>query len=548
MDMRKPVLMALSLLGLFDSLYLLWVYTSPSSPMVCLGGGCDAARASSYSHLGGLPLPIYGVVMYAFLVLLVFIHPLLPVSYARWTEYGVTLGSGVGFLSSVYLTGVEAFVLHAWCVWCVTSALSITGIFILSLVDLSRPAAPLEAAQALTVVQRNFALILFGFVVAVPSFVILTRHGSFPVTKPPSVETMETHLVRPDTHFYGNPNARVTVVEFGDFVCPACRRAEESAREIREKFGDRIRFAFRQFPLMAIHPQSEKAAEASECAAQQGKFWQAVDKFYANQSDLSMPSLSRYAVELGLNSRKFVECLQKGEMASQVTQDEVDGRALGVHATPTFFIDGKMIVGPIEYTQFAQLVENELQKEGEKQAGGAPPSDSPAPATQKADLPRPKGKTVAPQIPSAQASASMPVLGAGAQNVLAASQDSATACSDAEAKERQPTMIRTAEAEKLFKESSQALFVDVRSLKAFRSGHIPGALNIPIDYFEREWSRLPKGKTIVLYESGRSGKDICAASRAAGRILLAQGFGRDEVKVYQDGFASWRSSGLPVKR
>jgi protein-disulfide isomerase/uncharacterized membrane protein/rhodanese-related sulfurtransferase len=544
--MRKPVLMALSLLGLFDSVYLLWVYTSPSSPMVCLGGGCDVVRASSYSHLGGLPLPIYGVVMYAFLVLLVFIHPLLPVSFARWAEYGISLISGVGFLSAAYLTGVEAFVLHAWCIWCVVSALSITAIFILSLVDLSRPAAPLEAAQALIIVQRNFALILLGFVVAVPSFIMLTRHGSFQPTKPPSVETMETHLVRPDTHFYGNLNAKVTVVEFGDFVCPACRRAEESAREVREKFSDRIRFAFRQYPLMAIHPESEKAAEASECAAQQGKFWQAVDKFYANQSDLSMPALSRYAAELGLDQRKFVECLQKGEMAKRVMQDETDGRALGVHETPTFFIDGRRIIGVIEYKQFAQLLENELKKEGEKKTASAPPASSPAPAKQKADAPRTIDKAADPQVPSAHASASMPVFGASLHNALAASQDSATACSEAEAKKQQPTMIRTPEAQELFKEGSHALFVDVRSLKAFRAGHIPGALNIPIDYFEREWSRLPKGKTIVLYESGRSGGDICAASRAAGRILLAQGFARDEVKVYQDGFASWSHAGLPV--
>jgi protein-disulfide isomerase/rhodanese-related sulfurtransferase len=547
--MRKPVLMALSLLGLFDSIYLLWVYTSPSSPMVCVGGGCDAVRASSYAHFGGLPVPIFGVLMYAFLVLLVFIHALLPVSFARWTEYGVTLASGMGFLVSAYLTWVEAFVLHAWCIWCVTSAIAITAIFVLSLRDLSRPAAALEAAEALNVVQRNFALILIGFIVAVPSFVMLTRHGSFPVSKPPSVATMETHLVRPDTHYYGNLNAKVTVVEFGDFECSACRRAEESARKVREKFGDRIRFAFRQFPLMSIHPQSEKAAEASECAAQQGKFWQAVDKFYANQGDLSMPALSRYAAELGLDQRRFVECLQKGEMARRVIRDEEDGRALGIHETPTFFINGRRVLGVIEYNNFAEILENELKKYDEKQAQAAPSSSPPAPPQeQKSDAPQAKNKTAPPQTPSAQSSDSMPVFGTLTQNALAASQDSATACSEAEAKKKQPSMIRTQEAEKLFKGSSQALFVDVRPLKAFRSGHIPGAMNIPIDYFEREWSRLPKGKTIVLYESGRSGKDICAASRAAGRILLAQGFGHDDVKVYQDGFASWKSSGLPVKR
>jgi len=539
--------LALSLLGLFDSLYLLWVYTSPSSPIVCFGGGCDVARASAYSHLGGIPLPVFGVVMYAFLVLLVFIHALLPPAIARWTEYAVALVSGMGFLSSLYLTGVEAFALHAWCVWCVTSALAVTGIFALSLVDLSRPAPPLEPAEALSIVQRNFALILFGFVAAVPSFVALTRHGSFPVTKPPSVKTVEAHLVRPDTHFYGDPHARVTVVEFGDFVCPACRQAEESAREIREQFGDRIRFAFRQFPLEALHAQSEKAAEASECAAQQGKFWQAVDKFYANQSDLSMPALSRYASDLGLDSRKFVECLQQGQMASRVAQDIEDGRALGVHATPTFFIDGRMIVGPIEYSQFAQLVELELEKEGKGQTDVSRPSSSPVAAKQTAHSAPPGKKAAAAKMPSAQASETMPVF-AGTQNILAASQDSNTACSEAEAKKRQPAMIRTPDAEKLFKDGSRALFVDVRSAKDFRSGHIPGALNVPIGYFEQEWRRLPKEKTIVLYESGSSSGDICASSRAAGRILLAQGFGMDDVKVYQDGLESWRKAGLPIKR
>jgi protein-disulfide isomerase/rhodanese-related sulfurtransferase len=546
--MRKSVALALSLLGLFDSLYLLWVYTSPSSPMVCFGGGCDAARASSYSHFGGLPLPILGVMMYAFLALLFFIYALVPSSTARWTEYAVTLVSGIGVLSSAYLSGVEAFVLHAWCVWCVTSALSVTVIFVLSLADLLRPTPPLEAAQALNVVQRNFALILIGFVVAVPSFVMLTRHGSFPVTKPPSQKTVESHLVRPDTHFYGNPHARVTVVEFGDFVCPACRAAEQSAREIREKFGDRIRFAFRQFPLQSIHPQSEKAAEASECAGQQGKFWQAVDMFYANQGDLSMPALSRYASEMGLDSRKFVECLQKGETASRVTQDVEDGRALGVHATPTFFVDGRMIVGPIQYSRFAQFIEKDLQNDGSEHATSGSGPTSSVTVKQTTESPEAEHKAPAAKLPKQQSSSVMPVFGAGPQNLLAASQDSATACSEAEAKKRQPSMIRTPEAEKLFNDGSQTVFVDVRSMKAFRSGHIPGALNLPIGYFEQEWRRLPENKTIVLYESGRSGGDICAASRAAGRILLAQGFGFDKVKVYQDGLANWQKAGLPIKR
>ncbi|HET7100951.1 MAG TPA: vitamin K epoxide reductase family protein, partial [Terriglobia bacterium] len=328
--MRKHLMMVLSLAGLFDSVYLLWEYTSPAHPMVCMGGGCDAVRASAYANLGGLPVPLFGVFMYAFLVLMLFLYPLLPPAFVRLTQYIVVLISGAGFLFSVYLTGIEAFVLHSWCVWCVVSALLVTGIFLLALVDRKRTLKPLEPAQALGAVQRNFALILFAFVAGVPAFIMLTSHGSIPQAKPPSDQQVKAHLVRPDTHFFGNPNAKVTIVEFGDFKCPACRQAEASGKKIREKFGDKIRFAFREFPLVNVHAESEKAAEAAECAGQQGKFWEAVDMFYEHQEDLSLPAINRYAGEMGLDSAKFVACLQKGEMASRVARDVRDGQALGV--------------------------------------------------------------------------------------------------------------------------------------------------------------------------------------------------------------------------
>jgi protein-disulfide isomerase/rhodanese-related sulfurtransferase len=544
--MRKLLLMVLSLIGLFDSVYLLWEYTSPAHPMVCMGGGCDAVRASAYSNLGGLPVPLFGVFMYAFLVLMLFLYPLLPTTFVRLTQYIVVLISGAGFLFSVYLTGIEAFVLHSWCVWCVVSALLVTGIFLLALVDRKRTVKSLEPAQALGVVQRNFALVLFAFVLGVPAFIMLTSHGSIPQTKPPSHQQVEAHLVRPDTHFFGDPNAKVTIVEFGDFKCPACRQAEASGKKIREKFGNKIRFAFREFPLVNVHAESEKAAEAAECAGQQGKFWQAVDTFYEHQEELSLPAINRYAGEMGLDSPRFVACLQKGEMASRVAQDVRDGQALGVHATPTFFIDGHVIVGPIAYPQFEQLVENELNKNGLEETA---PSGNAKPAEPAAPAPAPKtgtGKKAAPDQPSNTSSSdTMKVL--GGTNLFASLQNSAGACSEEEAKKRQPKMIDTPQAKNSFGDHSKALFVDVRTPDQFQAGHIPGALNIPINSFEQEWKRLPKDKTIVLYEGGRSPGDICAFSRSAGRVLLSQGFDYNEVSVYRDGLAGWKKAGLPIK-
>jgi protein-disulfide isomerase/rhodanese-related sulfurtransferase len=544
--MRKLLLMALSLVGLFDSIYLLWEYTSPAHPMVCMGGGCDAVRASAYSHLGGLPVPIYGILMYGFMVLLLFLFPLLPTSAARLVQYGVLLVSGAAFLFSAYLTGIEAFVLHSWCVWCVLSALLVTAIFLLSIADHRRPAKPLEPTQALSAVQRNFALILFGFVLGVPAFVMLTSHGTIPLPKPPSNQAVKAHLVRPDTHFFGDPDAKVTIVEFGDFKCPACRQAEVTAKKIRKNFGDKIRFAFRQFPLVNVHAESEKAAEAAECAGQQGKFWQAVDMFYDHQEDLTLPAINRYAGEMGLDSQKFVACLQKGEMASRVDQDLMDGRAVGVHATPTFFINGQAMVGPIPYPTFAQLVENELKIAAVEESA---PADNSKPAEQAAPPEKTKTdqKSSSRHSPASTSTDTMKVLG-GTSNLLAGFQNSATACSEEEAKKRQPKMIGTSQAQKLYDDHSQTLFVDVRPAKDFQSGHIPGALNMPIDSFEHQWNRLPKNKTIVLYQSGESGGDICAFSRSAGRILLSQGFGYSEVNVYQDGLAGWKKAGLPVKR
>jgi protein-disulfide isomerase/rhodanese-related sulfurtransferase len=367
-----------------------------------------------------------------------------------------------------------------------------------------------------------------------------------PPPKPPSSQAVRNHLVRPDTHFYGDPNSKVTIVEFGDFKCPACRQAEVSARKIRENYGDRVRFAFREYPLVNVHAESEKAAEAAECAGQQGKFWQAVDMFYDHQEDLTLPAINRYAGEMGLDSQKFVACLQKGEMGSRVDQDLTDGRALGVRATPTFFINGQMTVGPMPYPTFAQLVENELKIAAVEGSG----SDS-KPTEQAAPVPAEKNKASensAPAQPPSKASTdSMQVLG-GTSNLLAGYQNSAAACSEDEAKKRQPKMIGTPQAQKLYDTSSQALFVDVRAASDFQSGHIPGALNMPIDSFQQQWNRLPKNKTIVLYQGGGSGGDVCAFSRSAGRILLAQGFPYGDVNVYRDGLTGWKKAGLPVKR
>lgn len=530
--MRKIALLSLSVLGLFVSLYLWWEYTSPSRPMACLGGGCDAARASSYAHLMGIPTPVLGVVMYSILILLVFGEALLGTAWASWLRLAMVGVSAVGFGASVFLSGIEEFVLHAWCVWCATSALSVTGIFVLAVWELWRPAATPEPGAKLKVLRPYFIVVVAGVVLGLPAFALLSRSHGKPSPPAASAEILRERLIRPDSHSFGNPDAAVTVVEFGDFECPYCGDAERAAREVRQKYRGEIRFVFRQFPLARIHPYAEKAAEASECAAQQGKFWQAVDELYDHQEHLGVPALEGYARDLGLDTARFNSCLTSGAMAARVKQDVEDGHAVGVTRTPTFFVDGRRIEGALTFAQFSELLNQDLT------AHGTPP---PAAVAQGAGAEKPSS----PATTKAQAS-SGGLLGGGG-NPFSSFQGGG--CSEKEASERQAKMISTAEARRLFEGHPKALFVDVRSRKEFLGAHISGAMNLPSGEVTQRAASLPKDRTVVLYEGGGAGnaRDVCAASRAVASYLLEHGYSAKRVFVYQQGLQAWEKAGLPVE-
>ncbi len=356
--MRKTFLLALSLLGAFVSTYLLWVYTSPSRPLVCMGTGCDAVRASRYAHLWGLPMPAYGIAMYATLAILIFGEALVGALLARLVRYALAAISGAGFLFSLYLTYLEGFVIHGWCEWCVTSAITTTLFFIFASSELIRP-SPAEG-KALTMLRRHFAVLFVALMLGAPAFWYLAHHGEKPANVLASAEALREHLVRPDSHATGNPNASVTVVEFGDFECPSCGREEPVVEEVLQKYGSQIRFVFRQFPLKSIHEDAFRAAEANECAADQGKFWEAERKFYENQLDLSESALERYAGELGLDQARFKQCLSSGATEARVRQDIADARALGLNATPTFFIGQRPFARPLEISEFFNAIDSAL--------------------------------------------------------------------------------------------------------------------------------------------------------------------------------------------
>jgi protein-disulfide isomerase len=149
----------------------------------------------------------------------------------------------------------------------------------------------------------------------------------------------------------GNPNASVTVTEYSDFQCPACRVAFQLiVQPILQKYGSQIRFEYRQFPLLTIHPYSMPLAEASECAADQGKFWQYADKAFTtqlqmdkDQKEITAADITTWAKDLGLNMDLFDRCTRSHIKRKAILSEFDQGQKLGVQGTPTFFVNGKQV-------------------------------------------------------------------------------------------------------------------------------------------------------------------------------------------------------------
>jgi protein-disulfide isomerase len=177
-----------------------------------------------------------------------------------------------------------------------------------------------------------------------------------------------------DTRAKGPKNAPVTIVEFAEFQCPYCGQSVATLRQLEEKYGDKIRLVFRDFPLVGFHQFAAKAAEAASCGNEQGKFWEIYDKLFANQSNLKVPALKQYAVDLNLNASQFDQCLDSGKYAKVWQEDRDAGSQYGVTGTPTFFINGRMLVGNLPLDKFSEMIDEELRRTGATASTSAAPT------------------------------------------------------------------------------------------------------------------------------------------------------------------------------
>lgn len=162
-------------------------------------------------------------------------------------------------------------------------------------------------------------------------------------------------------HIRGNKSAKVTLIEYSDFECPFCVRHVASLEQALKDYPNDVRLVYRHFPL-SFHPEAQKAAEASECAGQQGKFWEMHDEiFKANTAGLmSVAKWKEIAKTLKLDSGKFDKCLDSGETAATIAQQLQEGSTAGVGGTPGTFVNGQLVEGAVPYATLKSIIDQAL--------------------------------------------------------------------------------------------------------------------------------------------------------------------------------------------
>lgn len=183
---------------------------------------------------------------------------------------------------------------------------------------------------------------------------------------------VQVHLAPPETlrvqvdgsvgYARGPKDAPVTIVEFSDFQCPFCKTVVATLKQVAAQYPDRVRWVFRDFPIPGLHPDAPLAHEAARCAGEQGKFWPYHDVLFEKASSVSPDALRGYAAEVGADAAAFGRCLDSRKFRAAVNADIETGSKLGVSGTPTFFINGQILVGNQPLSDFQRVIERELAR------------------------------------------------------------------------------------------------------------------------------------------------------------------------------------------
>jgi protein-disulfide isomerase len=178
------------------------------------------------------------------------------------------------------------------------------------------------------------------------------------------VEEFTMPVVTEHDHVLGPADAPVTVLEYGDYECPYCRGAFRDVHEMLDRYPDKIRFVFRNFPIRQVHPHAELAAEAAEAAAAQDRFWPMYELLLQPYARLDTDALDEYAERIGLDMPRFRADITDQRHARKISEDIQEGLRNGVNQTPKFYVNGERVDGKVPLEHLEELVRKAVAAAG----------------------------------------------------------------------------------------------------------------------------------------------------------------------------------------
>lgn len=368
----------LSLVGLAVSVELTRIHylthTDPSFHSVCAMServNCETVAQSPYSVFMDVPLSVWGMLGYTVFLALSLWGLARKKPHPGFPRGGLLLTSGGFCVISVMLAIISFTKIDSICLFCFTTY----GInaLLLVLCVISATGAPGGLSKALSMdlraaVARPLWLALFllgGLSIAAALNLFFPRYyhhvGWTDLPQLASGTTEQGH------HWMGAKQPELTIEEFSDYECPHCRRAHKHARSLAADYPDKVRMVHRHYPLdnacnpaisSPFHQRACELAMATECAAEQGKFWEMNDAIFSVQDTIRVDdiNLGKLAVQLGLDASEFKKCLETGATKHKVSRDIADGTRKGIQGTPTFYIDDQPFVGIVPEVVLEQRV------------------------------------------------------------------------------------------------------------------------------------------------------------------------------------------------
>ncbi len=387
----NSIILALSFIGCFVALVLFYEHLRPAADIGCsaIGGNCQATVESDYGHLGKIPTSVFGLGMYITIAAICFRRKKLIAgavlsgqiaedAYSDESEAGEPVNGEIesypltiqserynkqilimdaalwiitasAFCISIWLQKIAIYELRSFCPWCMSSALLVTIIFVLTSKDLFIGERKLVGEQRLLAGTIAF-MSMMGLLMVGPDVIqqitqIIKVNNDInqvgPIKPPPNGGSLP-EIITKDVNITGPKAAPYTIVEFADYQCPHCMKASLMISEELKKNPTKYRLAFRNDPL-PMHPWARQAAAAAESAGLQGKFWEMHDYLFAHQADMEKKTFTeemfgKFAEAVGLNVEKFHSDMTSEKISNKIMNDAKVAPLFQVTMTPTFYI------------------------------------------------------------------------------------------------------------------------------------------------------------------------------------------------------------------